>query len=45
VQPQRNAVQRRTRDNTKPQSQYCRTAPYPLRSKQRRQCAHRTSRV
>jgi hypothetical protein len=29
-QPQRNAVQRRTRDNTKPQSQYCGTAPYTL---------------
>ena len=37
-QPQRDAVQRRTCDNTKPQSRYCSTAPYSLRSRQRRQC-------
>jgi hypothetical protein len=41
-QPQRSAAQRRTRHNTKPQSQYCGTAPYSLRSRQRRQCTPRT---
>ncbi len=35
-QPQRNAVPRRTRNNTKPQSQYCGTTPCSLRSRQRR---------
>ncbi len=35
-------MQRRTRDNTKPQSQYCGTAPYSLRSRQRRQCTPKT---
>jgi hypothetical protein len=44
-QPQRSAAQRRTRGNTKPQSQYCGAAPYSLRSRQHRQCAHCTSRV
>ncbi len=41
-QPQRDAVQRRTRDDTYPQSQYCGTAPYSLRSRQRRQCTPKT---
>jgi hypothetical protein len=41
-QPQRNAVQRRTRDNTKPQSQHCGTAPYSLRQRQLRQCTPKT---
>ncbi len=35
-------MQRRTRDNTNPQSQYCGTAPYSLRSRQRRQCTPNT---
>ncbi len=41
-QPQRSAAQRRTRDITKPQSQYCGTAPYSLRSRQRRPCMSKT---
>ncbi len=35
-------MQRRTRDNTFPQSQYCGTAPYSLRSKQVQQCTPKT---
>ncbi len=41
-QPQRDAVQQRTRYNTKPQSQYCGTAPYSLRSRPRWQCTPKT---
>jgi hypothetical protein len=37
-QPQRDAVQQRTRDDTHPQSQYCGTAPYSLRSRQHQRC-------
>jgi hypothetical protein len=35
-------VQQRTRDDTHPQSQYCGTAPYSLRSRQCRQCTPKT---
>ncbi len=35
-------MQRRTRDNTKPQSQHCGAAPYSLHSRQRRQCTPKT---
>jgi hypothetical protein len=35
-QPQRDAVQRRTRDNTNPQSQYCGTAPSAGNARPRR---------
>ncbi len=45
-QPQRDAVQRRARDNTNLQSQYWGTAPYSLRSTQAPAMrAHSTSRV
>ncbi len=35
-------MQQRTRDDTHPQSQYCGTAPYSLRSRQRQQCTPKT---
>jgi hypothetical protein len=41
-QPQRDAVQQPTRDNTYPQSHYCGTAPYSLRSRPRRRCTPKT---
>jgi hypothetical protein len=41
-QPQRDAVHPRTRDDANPQSQYCGTAPYSLRSTQCRRCTPKT---
>jgi hypothetical protein len=41
-QPRRSAVQRRTRHTTNRQSQYCGTAPKPMRSRQRRHCTPKT---